>query len=310
MIWIFIVSLLTSVVSVAETAPDTAFARLDTHAILIGQQAKLQLTFQGTTKGRVLFPAVPDTFSMLEVVNRSGVDTISKTADAFTLSQTLMVTGFDSGYHVILPFEFLYLASDKKDTVKLSTKPLLLQVQSIPVDTTQSIKDIKDIEQVPFSIFDHLGWFLLGIFGILLFIIWKKYSSRFTKPKNLTPTTPPISCDEKALLALSNLEQKHLWQQGQYKAYHTELTDILREFITERWNVGAMEMTTDEIMSLSLFSTDSIEGIGYVLRMADMVKFAKGIPVGDENTRSLDIVRKFVISNKPISSINLDSKNA
>jgi hypothetical protein len=36
--------------------------------------------------------------------------------------------------------------------------------------------------------------------------------------------------------------------------------------------------------------------------MADMVKFAKGTPIGDENTRSLDVTRKFIIENKPHSA--------
>ena len=146
----------------AQATPDTVFASLDTNAILIGQQAKLQLTFQGTGKKNVLFPSVADTFSMLEVLSRSGIDTLANTESGLTLSQTLMITGFDSGYHVIVPFNFLITGPDKGDTARMATKPLLLQVQTIPVDTTQSIKDIKEIEQVPFSIFDHIGWILLA----------------------------------------------------------------------------------------------------------------------------------------------------
>ena len=282
----------------AQANPDSVFARLDTNIILIGQQTKLQLIYQGNGKKKVIFPAVADTFSMLEVVSRSGIDTVANSESGITLSQTLMITGFDSGYHVIVPFNFLMSGSEKDDTVRITTNPLLLQVQSIPVDTTQAIKDIKEIEQVPFSIFDHMGWILLAIGAVILFILWKKYSSRLTKPTKALPVAPPIPCHEKALQALLKLEQKKLWQQGLHKEYHTELTDILREFISERWNLGAMEMTTDEILALSFIPSDATDGIGYVLRMADMVKFAKGTPIGDENTRSLDVVRKFVLENK------------
>ncbi|MFM8916939.1 MAG: hypothetical protein ACKOGP_04255, partial [Bacteroidota bacterium] len=109
---------------------------------------------------------------------------------------------------------------------------------------------------------------------------------------------PSVPCHEKALMALDELNKKQLWQNGQYRQYHTELTDILRSYISDRWEVGALEMTTDEILVLTFIPSNEVDGIGYVLRLADMVKFAKGVPHGDENIRCMDVTRRFIQENK------------
>lgn len=277
---------------------DSVFARLDTNSILLGQQVKLKITYLGNTNSKVVFPSVADTFSNLEVVERLPTDTVQKEGAPISLTQTFTITGFDSGYHVILPFEFLLIGPKAVDTTRLLTKPLLLSVQSVPIDTTKSIKDIKDIEAVPFSLLDHIAWIILAIVALIGFILWKKYASKLKSNKQAIAATPLIPCHEIALMALDELDKKQLWQKGQYRAYHTELTDILRSYVSHRWEVGAMEMTTDEILALSIIPSHEIDGIGYVLKVADMVKFAKGIPHGDENIRCMDVTRRFVQSNK------------
>lgn len=284
--------------SIATPVTDSVYARLDTNAILLGQQVKLKITYLGNNKSKVVFPIVADTFSNLEVVERFPIDTIRNEGNPLKLTQTFTITGFDSGYHVILPFEFLKIGSKLNDTSKLLTQPILLTVHSVPVDTTKSIKDIKNIEAVPFSIWDHIGWIMLALVALIGFWIWKKYGTKLKSSKPAITPTLSIPCHEVALLALEALDQKRLWQNGQYRAYYTELTDILRIYISDRWNVGAMEMTTDEILLLSFITSRETDGIGYVLRVADMVKFAKGIPHGDENIRCMDIAHRFVKENK------------
>ncbi|MFM7177064.1 MAG: hypothetical protein ACKO0X_06550 [Bacteroidota bacterium] len=294
----FLCFILLDTVSMATPVPDSVFARLDTNAILLGQQVKLKISYQGNTKSKVVFPAVADTFSNLEVVERLPIDTIRKEGEPLTLTQSFIITGFDSGYQVILPFEILFLGPKSTDTSSLFTQPLLISVQSVPVDTTKSIKDIKNIEAVPFSIWDHIGWIILAIAAFVGFILWKKYGSKLKSNTPALTQAPSIPCHEKALMALDELNKKQLWQNGQYRQYHTELTDILRSYISDRWEVGALEMTTDEILVLTFIPSNEVDGIGYVLRLADMVKFAKGVPHGDENIRCMDVTRRFIQENK------------
>ncbi|MFN5325396.1 MAG: hypothetical protein ACK5C5_10795 [Bacteroidota bacterium] len=280
---------------------DSAYAKLDTNVISIGDQISFRLTFTGASRSNTVFPIVPDTFSSLEIVKRGQIDTVSDVSGIRTLSQSFVITGFDSGYHVIKPFEFKTIKPGEVDTQTVVSQPLLLQVKTLDVDTTAAFKDIKPIEEVPSSIWDYLPWILLmaGIItGFIFLVKYLKSRKPKSKPEYIAPVTPSHI---KALNALEELERKGLWQQGKHRAFHTELTDILRIFISERWNIGAMEMTTDEIMSLSFITnTGKTDGIGYILHMADLVKFAKGIPLGDENQRCLALARSFVNSNAPI----------
>ena len=48
---------------------------------------------------------------------------------------------------------------------------------------------------------------------------------------------------------LEKLKQAQLWQNGKIKAYYSDLSDILRLYIENRYNSPALEMTTDEILS-------------------------------------------------------------
>ena len=59
---------------------------------------------------------------------------------------------------------------------------------------------------------------------------------------------------EIALEELNKLDAEKIWQQGNFKSYHTSLTDIIRMFIEHRWQVNAMELTTDEILQHSFAS--------------------------------------------------------
>jgi acetolactate synthase small subunit len=101
------------------------------------------------------------------------------------------------------------------------------------------------------------------------------------------------------------LEDAKLWQQGNYKAYYTGLSDITRTFIQNRWSVAAMEMTTDEILRMQIIaaqSPDVLNQLKNMLELADLVKFAKAIPVLHENEQSIRSAVAFVKANQPFEA--------
>ena len=112
------------------------------------------------------------------------------------------------------------------------------------------------------------------------------------------PKIPPHVVANKALVELGH---RKLWQKGKFKAYYTALTSILRTYISGRWDIGALEMTTDEIIIAlrdiempSASRTDLIT----ILRTADMVKFAKAEPEAEENEENLSRAIYFVENTK------------
>ena len=80
----------------------------------------------------------------------------------------------------------------------------------------------------------------------------------------------------RAIQALHELKDSKLWQQGQEKAYYTTLTEILREYIDERFHINAMEMTSSQIIE-TLHRYEETKAVYRQLRdileMADFGKF-------------------------------------
>ena len=80
------------------------------------------------------------------------------------------------------------------------------------------------------------------------------------------------------------------------KAYYTELTDVLRTYMAERFGFNAMEMTSSEIIDHLLETNDkeSINELKYLFETADLVKFAKHSPLMNENDMNLVNAVEFI----------------
>ncbi|MFM2136118.1 MAG: hypothetical protein RL021_1518 [Bacteroidota bacterium] len=276
-------------------------ATLDTNQIRIGEQFKIRLRAITESGTAVRFPVVPDTLNGLEIVERGKIDTL-KAGNGMpdTLRQELTVTGFDSGYYVVEPFIFVVNRTDGKID-SLTTEAQLLSVRTIPVDTTKAIKDIKPVMDPPFDWTELLPWLwvLLGT-AAATFIAYRLYRRYRLRDRSVTEIRKPSRpAHEIALEAIEKLEAEKLWQQGYHKEYHIRLTDIVRTYIDHRFDVASQESTTDE--TLQLLHRLRIDGqqhsdLERLLRLADMVKFAKAIPIINENEQSIRDARSFILA--------------
>ena len=161
---------------------------------------------------------------------------------------------------------------------------------------------------------EHIGYVGIGLgilaflAGVLLLLMWYlgKRGKRIT---DLFKPAPPLPPHIVALDALENLRGERLWQSGEYKLYYSVLSDILRTYLAGRFEVGAMEMTTDEIL-ISLRDIDIEQkqkmALLAVLRDADLVKFAKATPEAEENEAAFEKAHAFVESTKPIEKVEED----
>ncbi len=62
---------------------------------------------------------------------------------------------------------------------------------------------------------------------------------------------PYVNPDPAHVIALRDLERlmsEKLWEKGEIKAYYTRLTEILRQYLENRFSVYSLEMTTDETL--------------------------------------------------------------
>src|SRR5690606_27122692 len=92
---------------------------------------------------------------------------------------------------------------------------------------------------------------LASILGVLLVagLIWYIIRKRKNKPVKLAPAKPVIPLHTIVLDQLNALRAQKLWEQGRVKEYHSELTDIVREYLEKRYHINALEQTSEEIFS-------------------------------------------------------------
>lgn len=275
-----------SLVAVAQKA--TVKATIEPSEIKVGQQARLTLEANQDDRTALIWPVITENIgNKIELVKQGKIDTVfSQDKKNIRYTQELLVTSFDSGVFTIPPFPFMYFSGT--DTITIYTDSLLLYSATLPVDTLQGFKDITNPLDVPFSIQELLPYVLLFLamvgLGIGLYFWIQKRKKKQPEIKAEQIIVEPAHII--ALRELEALKAKRLWQQGQVKNYYIELTDIIRRYLHLRFNIDATEMTTEEILHalrLTDCTNESITAITRLLRLADLVKFAKAQPLESEH---------------------------
>ena len=275
-------------------------ASIDSVHILIGQQTKIHLEIAADKNQQLQLPLVSDTLMAgVEVLEISKIDTIDIGNNRVQMKYDYLITSFDSALYLLPPFKII------ADLDTVLSAELALKVSTVPVDTESGqFYDIKDVRKPPFVLMDYLPillWILaiLAVAALIAYIVY-----RLIKKKPLVPfkkEEPYIPPHIRAIRRLDTIKQEKLWQMGRIKEYHSEITETLRVFIEERFGVGAMEMTSGEILSDIKKHSDA--DVGYnnlkqILILADFVKFAKYKPLPDENELSMMNAYLFVNNTK------------
>ena len=287
-------------------------ADIDSVQIFIGQQAKLSIQAIQPQDYTLQFPIFFDTIvSNLELVSTLKPDTVLLDNEQLQVTNSYIVTSFDSAL-IYMP-GFNIIAGEDVYT----TNPLSIKIVDMPIDTTQqAITDIKDVYNPPIDWMFYLtivGSILLAILliALILYLVNKYLKSRENKEEEIIEPIDPRKAHEIAYEELELLCQKQLWQSQQFKLYYTELTEILRRYISNRYDIDAMEQTSDDIVTEFRRNKElkekkeEIKLLSDVLQVADLVKFAKWQPLPDECERSFHQVTQFIDQTKEVEISHL-----
>ncbi|MFV0376522.1 MAG: hypothetical protein ACK5JD_04380 [Mangrovibacterium sp.] len=269
-------------------------AVIDSTHVLIGDQLKLRLEIEMTKGTRVAFPQIGDTLTpQIEVISQSPLDTLKlDEAEQLKVIKNLMITSFDTGRIEVPPFQFKLLQNGQE--LNLETLPAEFFVHSMPLDTTKGPVDIKHPYAAPVTLAEASPYILgaILILAIVFFIFY--YLQRRKKNKPLFgPVKPKEAPHVIALRQLERIREEKHWQEpGLVKAYYSEVSDTLREYIEKRFAINALEYTTDETVQAfnrqkGLLSDKSFGQLKEILSLSDLVKFAKYQPLTDDHNLTL-----------------------
>jgi hypothetical protein len=270
--------------------------------LMIGDQTAMHLSVTQEANERVEMPVFGETLQDgIEIVDRSAVDTTTLPDGRLQLSQELTLTSFKDSLFAVAPIAVV----SGGDTFR--TEPMALNViQPFEVDSSLAITDIKDIEKAPIYWWGILRWILLALAVIGLFVgayygvQW--YRKHFLKEEEVIEPELLRPADEVALEKLDEIKAQKIWKDGKVKEYQTELTDVVREYISRRFDVQSTEKTSDETLRAMkpLIDKELFAKLSKMLQLADLVKFAKWHTTPDENEQALSTAYEFVKETTPV----------
>lgn len=271
-------------------------ASTDTTDYLIGDHIKYSLEIITKKNVSIINPFFRDSLKNVDVLNELPVTRDQKNDKAITKYQ-YVISRFDSSQVTIPQIKIQYRTNVDTTLKSVLSNSVTFNVHTLKVSVEEDIKDVKPPMRIPL---DWITWILIIIAAIIvlaiLYFIFKKYLKKKEKiiPKQKEIILTP---DQAALIKLELLEHEKLWQSGLIKEYHSKITEIIREYFERRYNLPALELTTSESLSLLMRKKDAqsiIETTRSFLNNADMVKFAKFIPMDDVNLEMMKQAKEIV----------------
>jgi hypothetical protein len=169
------------------------------------------------------------------------------------------------------------------------------------MDSTSQLADIYGPIADPYNFSDFMsdyGWYLLVAILVLalLWYVLRNYKLWQKSPESIVEIPKVIEAAHIiALRKLQELEKGHAWDSS-VKNYYSSLSEIMRGYLEQRYQVLALEQTTYEIMSALSFKLkgNGAKDLEQILHETDMVKFAKFQPDASRHIPILNSCIAFV----------------
>lgn len=251
---------------------------LDTTLVTVGDRMVLTVQVEHPSGATVVWPDSLD-LSPFEALAASVEPTRSE-GDRVVSTARFEIAAFQLGELELPSFAVEVLYPDGR-TESLETDRFGVEVTSVGVDEGEDIREIRGPFFIPISTITIALWALLLLALLVGAVLGYRRWARRDAPEVVEPTAPPRPAHEVALEALRDIERSNMLQRGQVKEYHIAVSEVLRRYVGERYQVHALEMTTWEIvggLERVGVGSDFRSGLRSVLDACDLVKFAKVRP--------------------------------
>jgi hypothetical protein len=280
-------------------------AGFDSSRIYIGDQIHFTVTVELPSDLLVALPILKDTLCRnIEILSSSAMDSSLIGDNRVRITCKYLITSFDSGFYQVPP---VFAEIKNENGIKRfysEYSPLkVMRMMIAPADTTANIYDIIEPYRAPVTIGEVLPWILLVVIAAAVAWFLTKLLRKLIKKR--TGKVPVINLDPAHIIAFRDLEklkEEKLWQKGEIKQYYSRLTEIIRQYLENRFGVFSLELTTSETLDALIrtgFKKDnSYTKLKSVLTGADLVKFAKYKPEPSENELHFEDSWEFILTTK------------
>ncbi len=318
---IYVSALLAVQVAVAQSVPPTITSHISADTVMIGDRVTLTIEVEKDVMQHVVFPTFDFTKNSpegaeqqepsIEVIQDFAPDTIQQEGRRVLLRKRYEMAVYDEGIYKLGRAQALYLDKNLVDTLFAEREEELF-VKTFQIDSTMTtVRDLKPQMTLKLRFAEFGGYLGIALAVALLlagviYLLVRYLHKRGKRISDLFKPAPPVPAHIVAIEALEKLRDEKLWQNDKHKLYYSGLSDILRTYLAGRFEVGAMEMTTDEIDdALRVVEIEQKQKMNLlsVLRDADLVKFAKATPEANDNELAYDKAYHFVEETKPVEVV-------
>lgn len=315
-----IFALFVCVMTTMQLSAQSVRAELDSTTIFVGGQVGLTIQASYPETENMEYVQLQDTVTKsIEIVEATPIDTTRENG-MVVLHQRYIVTSFDTALHYIPPFEVLRYEGGSAKTSDMSLN-VINPFQTMEVDQqtgVAKITDIKDPQDTPFifsELLEYIWWFIGGLLLVILIVVaviwYRKHRAKHTGGE-VKVQKPKEPCHVIALRELEQIKEEKLWQRNLFKEYYSNMTDVLRRYIENRYGLNAMESTSDEILDMMKRElkddSNNLKRLETILSLADLVKFAKMEPLPDENDMSIKYAIEIVKETAATNNVTEEAK--
>jgi hypothetical protein len=262
----------------------------------IGTRVRYEVTVNAPPGVEIVVAQPTERVGDMDIVD-FGIGDPTPTADGrVVVTRWWQLVAWSPGHHLLPSPQVRYrppggeLADAPGDDVGVTVDSVLARAPE-----GSDLRDVKPPHPIPV---DWRPYYWIGGGLAALLVLLALAGRLLGRPRRAAPAAPPPPPDVVALAALEALRGRALVERGAFKDFYSALSDIVRRYLEDRFQVRAPEMTTEEFL-LSTARDGRLAPahrrlLGEFLTESDLVKFARHIPAVADTDRAFAAARRFV----------------